>query len=311
MKDKRIIFMGTPDFAVPVLEKLIANYQVIMVVTQPDAFVGRKKELVYSPIKKLALNHQIPVFQPLKIRTDYQPITDLQPDIIITCAYGQIIPLAILECAPYGAINVHASLLPKLRGGAPIHQALINGEKETGITIMCMDEKMDEGDMIAQAVYQIQETDDVGILHEKLRQMGADLLIKVLPTIFAGTNKRLKQDHEQATYAYNIKREAEHLDFKQTTKAVYNQIRGLHPWPLANLIIDNQEVKALTCTYEIINHHQQPGIIIKAEPKGLGITTQDGIIYLTKIKPFGKKAMTIKDYLNGLKAENLIGKEVK
>ena len=207
MKDLRVIFMGTPDFAVPVLEALIQNTNVVLVVTQPDKVVGRNHELQATPVKKVAMEHGIPVFQPVKIREEYESILEEQADIIITCAYGQIIPEVILENPRLGCINVHASLLPKLRGGAPIHHAILDGEEKTGITIMYMDKKMDTGDIIAWDEYVIGSTDNVGVLHDVLSKMGSELLIQTLPSIIAGTNKRIKQDEEAATYAWNIKRE--------------------------------------------------------------------------------------------------------
>ena len=168
MKDLNVVFMGTPDFAVPILEALIENTNVVLVVSQPDKLIGRKQILTPTPIKSIAVKHDIEVFQPINIRQDYQKIIDIKPDIIVTCAYGQIIPKTLLDNPRLGCINVHASLLPKLRGGAPIHKAIIDGYKKTGITIMYMDEKMDSGDIISTATYEIQDTDNVGILHDKL-----------------------------------------------------------------------------------------------------------------------------------------------
>ena len=189
MKDLKVIFMGTPDFAVPVLEELIKNTKVVLVVTQPDKEVGRKRNLEASPVKELALKNNILVFQPEKIRNDYETILKTPADIIITCAYGQIIPPVILNYPSLGCINVHASLLPKYRGGAPIHHALINGDDKTGITIMYMDEGMDSGDIITQEEYLIKNTDNVLTLHETLAKMGAKLLINTLPSIINKTNK--------------------------------------------------------------------------------------------------------------------------
>ncbi len=310
MQDLKVVFMGTPEFAQVVLEKLITNTNVLLVVTQPDKLVGRKKELKYSAVKQLALKENIPVFQPTKIKEDYAKIIEVKPDIIITCAYGQIIPKEILDLPRLGCINVHASLLPKLRGGAPIHKALINGEEKTGITIMYMDEKMDTGDIISQEEYKIQDDDNVGILHEKLAKIGADLLIKTLPGIIDGTNKRFKQDETKATYAYNIKREEEHLDFSKTGQEILNQIRGLNPWPLANLLIDDLEYKVYKA-YFLKKVVKEVGQIIDIKKDAIGITCQDGVIYLTEIKPFGKKHMSVQDYLNGVKKEKILAKFVK
>ena len=310
MKDLKVIFMGTPDFAVPVLQKLIENTQVVLVVTQPDKLVGRKQVLTPSPIKEEALKHNIPIFQPTKIRSDYDTILNSDADIIITCAYGQIIPKVILDYPRLGCINVHASLLPKYRGGAPIHWCLINGEEKTGITIMYMEEKMDNGDIISQEEYTILESDNVETLHEKLSLLGADLLIKTLPRIMEGTNERIEQDESQVTFAYNIKREDEHLDFNLEGKKIINKIRGLNPWPLANFTLNATEYKVISANFEEKESKIEPGTIIEITKNTLGISCKDGIIYLEKIKPFGKKEMTIKDYLNGLNKEELVNKKV-
>jgi methionyl-tRNA formyltransferase len=310
MNNPRVIFMGTPEFSVPVLEMLIENYQVVQVVTQPDKPVGRKQILTPSPVKEVALKHKIEVFQPVKIRTDYEPILTSKPDLIITCAYGQIIPKEVLDCPTIACFNVHASLLPKYRGGAPIHKAIINGEKETGITIMYMDEGMDTGDMVAKKSLPINSNDNVGTLHEKLSILGADLLKITLPEILNGTNKRIKQKEEEVTYAYNIKREEEHLDFTKEGEVLINQIRGLNPWPTANFYLEDLEFKALEGEF-VKKKIDKPGIIVEITKNSLGISCADGIIYLTKIKPFGKKMMSTKDYLNGIKTEKLLNQKVK
>ncbi len=310
MNNAKIVFMGTPTFSVPILKMLIENYQVIAVVTQPDKLVGRHQVLTPSKVKEEALKHQIPVYQPSKIKTDYQAIIDLNPDLIITCAYGQIIPKELLNAPKMGCYNVHASLLPKYRGGAPIHKALINGETETGITIMYMEEGMDTGDIISQKSYQILAEDNVGTLHEKLSLLGAELLKETLPSIIHKTNSRQKQNPAEVTYAYNIKREEEHLNFQKKGVEIINHIRGLNPWPTANLILNGEELKVLEAYYEQ-KEIEEPGIILEITKSAIGITCQDGIIYVTKIKPFGKKIMTTKDYLNGMKKENIFGLKVQ
>ena len=188
--------MGTPTFSVPVLEALIENTNVVLVVSQPDREKDRKGNLLPTPVKLLAETHHIPVYQPLKIREEYQKIIDINPDIIITCAYGQIIPEAILNCPKYGCINVHGSLLPKYRGGAPIHHAIINGDKTTGITIMYMDKKMDSGDIIKEREISILDSDNLDSLYEKMSYLGRDLLMETLPSIIAGTNERISQNDE-------------------------------------------------------------------------------------------------------------------
>lgn len=309
MKDLRVIFMGTPDFAVPVLQKLIENTNVVLVVTQPDKLVGRKQVLTKTPVKIEAEKYNISVFQPAKIRKEAALILNTKADIIITCAYGQMIPKEILNYPKLGCINVHASLLPKYRGGAPIHHCLINGEKETGVTIMYMDELMDSGDIINQEIYEIKAEDNVGTLHDKLAIIGANLLIKTLPSIMNGTNARTKQEEKKVTFAYNIKREDETIDFKKSGLVIINQIRGLNPWPLANFTIDGVEIKVLKASF-VGTNIQEPEKIVEIDKNKLGISCADGIIYLDRIKPFGKKEMNIKDYLNGVNKEKLLNKKV-
>lgn len=306
MKETKVIFMGTPDFAVPVLEELIKNTNVIMVVTQPDKEVGRHRELRMTPIKEVALTNGIEVFQPTKIREDYEKIINSDADIIITCAYGQIIPEAILNFPRLGCINVHASLLPRLRGGAPLHHALIDGEEKTGVTIMYMDKNMDTGDIISKAEYEIKDTDNVGIIHDTLSTLGAKLLIDTLPSIINGTNTRTKQDEENATYAYNIKREEEHIDFNRPAKEIYNQVRGLYPWPTANAIIDGLEVKILECYISDTDSKFSPSTISEINKDNIAICTKDKDIHITKVKPFGKKEMNALDYINGLNKEKVL-----
>ena len=310
MKDLKVVFMGTPDFSVPVLDALIKNTNVVLVVTQPDKLVGRKKELTASPIKKLAIENNIEVFQPAKIREDYQEIIEKNPDIIITCAYGQIIPKVLLDLPKLGCVNVHASLLPKYRGGAPIHRCLINGDDKTGITIMYMDEGMDTGDIIKKREYIIKEEDNVGTLHDKLSVIGAELLIETLPSIIDGSRERIKQNDEEATIARVIKREDERLDFNNTNREILNHIRGLNPWPLAHIKIDGLEVKVLEAYAEEYNKDKTNGEIVEIKKDAIGIKSTDGIVYITKIKPFGKKVMSVKDYLNGIDKNKLYGKVV-
>lgn len=306
----KTIFMGTPDFAVPVLTTLIKNTDVVLVVSQPDAYVGRKKVLTASPVKKCALEHNIPVFTPNKIRDGYEELKKYNADLIVTCAYGQIVPESILNLPRLGCINVHASLLPKYRGGAPIHHAIIDGASDTGITIMYMDKGMDTGDIIEIKKIPIEDNDTVESMHDKLSILGANLLKETLPSIIDGTNKRIKQDNTIATYAPTIKRVDEHLDFNLSAKEVHNKVRGLNSWPLANLILDNEEIKVIE-GYIGGNANKEPGIISDIKKDAIGVCCCDKIYYITKIKPFGKKVMDVKDYLNGIKKENIINKEVK
>ena len=307
MKDKRVVFMGTPEFAVPVLKKLIENTNVVLVVTQPDKQSGRHLELTYSPVKKVALDNKIEVFQPTKIKEDYQVIIDKKPDIIITCAYGQIIPKILLDFPKYKAINVHASLLPKLRGGAPIHKAIIDGYEETGITIMYMSEKMDAGDIISQESLKIDIKDNVGTLHDKLSDIGAKLLIDTLPNIFDETNKRIKQNEKDVTFAYNISREEEKIDFNKTSIEVYNQIRGLYPFPTAYATLNNNIIKI--CESNIIDYISgKVGEITEINKMGIIVKCKDKSILIKRLKPSGKKEMNSIDFANGIGKENLKGK---
>ena len=310
MKDLNVIFMGTPEFSVNILNSLLSNTNVIAVVTKPDKLVGRKQELTESAVKKVALENKIKVIQPTKIREEFQSIIDLNPDIIITCAYGQFLPKEILDYPKYGCINVHSSLLPKLRGGAPIHKAIIDGYTTTGITIMYMGAKMDNGDIISQKSIEIDKTDNVATLHDKLSLLGAELLMETLPNIISGQVNRIVQNEEEVTFAYNITREDEHIDFNKTKIEVFNQIRGLNPWPVAYTTLDDEEIKIFEVIIgEYLYNEKSNGEIVKLYKDGLGIKVSDGEIILKTIKPSGKKKMSVRDYINGFKEKNnLIGK---
>ena len=308
MKNKTIVFMGTPDFSVPVLKMLIENTNVLLVVTQPDKIVGKDKTVSFNPVKKLALEENIPVFQPMRIRKDFEKLKNLDIDLIVTCAYGQIIPKEVLDIPKYGCINVHASILPKYRGSAPIQWCLFNNDDVTGVTIMYMDEGMDTGDIIKIKEIPILDSDNVGTLHDKLSKLGCDLLLEVLPTIFNKTNDRIKQGNNY-TMAPMIKREDERLDFNEEGKKIIGKIKGLNPWPLANIIINNQEIKVLEAEF-VQKKVDNTGIIKEIDKKNLGITCKDGIIYLKKIKPSGKKVMEINSFLNGIDKEKYLNMEV-
>lgn len=311
MKNINVVFMGTPTFAVPVLEKLIKETNVILVVSQPDREKDRKGNILPTPIKKLAQENNIEVYQPQKIKESYEKITNLNPDIIITCAYGQIIPEAILNCPKYGCINVHGSLLPKLRGGAPIHHAIINGDKETGITIMYMDKLMDSGDIISQAKLPILENDKLDIVYEKMSHLGANLLIETLPSIIDGTNNRIKQNENEVTFGYNITKEEEKIDFNESCQEVHNRIRGLSSIPGAYCMLDNKRMKVYQSEITNSKSTQEAGKIIKIDKTGIYVNTSDFIIKLTDIKLEGKKRCLVKDFINGIKVEEYIGKVLK
>ena len=275
--------MGTPSFAVPILEALIDNYNVIMVVCQPDKEKDRKGNIIYSPCKEIALKNNIEVYQPNKIREEYQYILDKNPDIIITAAYGQIIPLEILEYPKYGCINVHGSLLPKLRGGAPIHHAIINGDKFAGVTIMYMDKKMDAGDIISQRSIEIGENTILDDLYYKLSIIGRDLLLDTLPSIFNGTNDRIKQDENKVTFGFNITKEEEKIDFNDTSNNIHNKIRGLSSIPGAYAIINNKRMKIYLSEKTNNISKSKPGTINDINENGIIVSTKDYDIILKDI----------------------------
>lgn len=306
----RIVFMGTPDFAVNVLQGLIDNYKndIVGVVSQPDKRIGRHQLLTNTPVKELALKYNIPVFQPIKIKDDYENIISLKPDIIITCAYGQIVPKEILDCPRLGCINVHASLLPKLRGGAPIHKAIIDGYDMTGVTIMYMDIGMDTGDMISKVEVPILDSDNLESLHDKLSDAGTKLLLDSLPSIFDGTNERIKQNPNEVTYAYNIKREEERIDFNKDCRDVFNLIRGLCPIPCSNALLDGKEMKIYSSAISDKKYSGKCGEIVDVTKEGLVVLCSDGAIVIKEIKPFGKKKMDAYSYANGIGKDVLIGK---
>ena len=278
------------------------------VVTQTDKPIGRSGKVAYSPIKKLALEHDILVLQPNKIRESYQDIIDLEPNIIITCAYGQILPKELLDYPKYGCINVHASLLPKLRGGAPIHRAILDGYKKTGITIMYMAPGMDDGDIITQSEVEITDEDTASTLSSKLNTLGAKLLLETLPSILEETNTRTEQNPDEVTFAPIIKKEDEQLDFSRSAKEVYNKIRGLNSFPGAYTMLEGKRIKVWES--RIANDYfaeNLDGEIVKIYDDGIGIKVSNGVIVLTLIQPEGKGKMQAKAYLNGIK-ENLVGK---
>lgn len=306
-KELQIVFMGTPKFSVPVLQGLLDNYKVRAVVTQPDR-KGNHGQINVSPIKKLAQDKAILVLQPEKIKEDYQEIINLKPDLIITCAYGQIIPRELLECPRLGCINVHASLLPKLRGGAPIHKAIIEGHSKTGITIMYMNTKMDEGDIITQEEIPILDTDTASSLHDKLSILGRDLLIKTLPSIINGTNSRIKQDSLQATYAFTLKKEDEKINFNKTARQIHNQIRGLNSWPGAYCIFEGKILKVwdsfITENYPVGFNGQITAIY----KDGIGVKVSNGEVVFKIVQPEGKNKMDAISFVNGLRDKNIVGK---
>ncbi|MFW0779912.1 methionyl-tRNA formyltransferase [Rossellomorea marisflavi] len=307
----KVIFMGTPDFSVPVLKALIENeYEVVAVVTQPDRPVGRKRILTPPPVKVEAEKHGISIFQPEKIKNsdELEEVLALEPDLIVTVAFGQILPKRLLDAPKHGCINVHASLLPELRGGAPIHYSILQGKSSTGITIMYMVEKLDAGDIISQVEVEIEETDHVGTLHDKLSEAGSALLIETLPKLLDGSVSPVKQDEEQATFAWNIKREQEKIDWTKSGKEVYNHIRGLHPWPVAYTTLAGAVMK-IWWGEKVKGHGSSvPGEVLAIEEDGFIVSTGDDTsIKVTDLQPSGKKRMSAKDYLRGAGSHLSVG----
>lgn len=309
--DTRIIFMGTNDFSAAILQSLIDNdYNVVAVISQPDKEVGRKRILQPTETKVLATKYNIPVFQPIKIRKDYAFVKELNPSLIITCAYGQIVPQGLLDIPPLGCINVHASLLPLLRGGAPIHHALIDGYDKTGVTIMQMIDKMDAGVMYAKKEITISDDDDLGTLWERLKVIGSELLISVLDEYIAGNLKGEEQDESKVTYAFNIKREEEKIDFNQDARNVFNQIRGLSPFIGAYTILDGVSVKIYKSEVVPYNGNEENGTIVKID-KGIVVKCLNNAIKIKELQFSGKKKMDVNSYLNGVKKDQLLNKVFK
>ncbi|MDV7763210.1 methionyl-tRNA formyltransferase [Peribacillus sp. CSMR9] len=299
----KIIFMGTPDFSVPVLKRIIdEGYDVIAVVTQPDRPVGRKKVLTPPPVKVEAEKQGIPVYQPEKIREqeELEKIIALNPDLVVTAAFGQILPNELLDAPKYGCINVHASLLPELRGGAPIHYSILQGKEKTGITIMYMAEKLDAGDILTQAEVAIGEEDNVGTLHDKLSKIGSDLLAETLPKLLNGGLQAIKQDENRATFAPNIKRSEEKIDWTKSGEVIYNQVRGLNPWPVAYTTLDGSTLKIWQAKKREEGNRAVPGTVIEVRNDGFIVSTgNETAILVTELQPSGKKKMPAKDYLRG------------
>ncbi|WP_219837728.1 methionyl-tRNA formyltransferase [Paenibacillus sp. R14(2021)] len=299
----RIVFMGTPEFAVPSLEAVLnGGHSVELVITQPDRPKGRKKTLTPPPVKEAALLRGLKVEQPERLRGSETAarITELKPDLIVTAAYGQILPKAVLDVPRLGCINVHGSLLPHYRGGAPIQRAIINGETKTGVTIMYMAEGLDTGDMISVVEVPIADEDTSGTLFEKLTDAGAKLLAETLPAIEAETVRAVPQNNEEATYAPNLTREDERIDWSRPARAIYNQVRGLSPMAGGFTIWNGEPFKVWGCTPSKDNSYSAaPGEVVAASDEGIVVQTGTGTLLLTVIQPAGKKAMNAAEWLKG------------
>lgn len=303
----RILFMGTPDFSVPVLQQLIDDhYTIVAVVTQPDRPKGRKKVLTPPPVKQCAMEHDIPVLQPKRVRNPeaIQQILDCQPDLVVTAAYGQILPQEILDIPPLGCINVHASLLPEYRGGAPIHQAIIDGKKETGVTIMYMVKQLDAGDILTQVKIPIGESDNVGTLHNKLSYAGAKLLSETIPKLEKGEITPTPQDEGRVTFAPTISREDEKIDWHSDGEAIYNKVRGLNPFPGAYTMLQGNVLKLWQTEKVHETSNDQPGTITAVLEDGFIVKTGDShAIKIKECQPSGKRKMAAEQFLRGTTLE--------
>lgn len=296
----RIVFMGTPDIACAMLQALLDSpYDVVGVVSQPDKKVGRKQEIKMSEVKQLALLNQLPVFQPIKISEDYETIKAWRPDLIVTCAYGQFIPQDLLTFPTYGSINVHASLLPKLRGGAPIHWAIIRGDKESGISIMRMVKKMDAGGVMAQRSVPIEDQDTMGDVYEKLKPCGASLLLESIPKLIDGSAVFVEQEERDATFGYNIQKEEEKIDFQQDIQTIYNHIRGLIPFPVGYAMLKDKKIKFHKVRILIKEHQYACGELVGMMEDGYAIAVRGGYILLDELQLEGKGKVDAKAFYNG------------
>ena len=308
MKNKRIVYMGTTNFSAHILNELIkADYNIVALVSQPDRKVGRKQELKVTPTKEIALNHGIECFGFEDINNEIIQIENLKPDLIITCAYGQKVGSSILAIPKYQCINVHASLLPKYRGGAPIHYAIINGESKTGNTIMYMEEGLDTGAMLNQSEIEIDIKDTTSTLSDKLMIDGAKLLLKTLPMIFNNEIQPILQDEKLVSYSHNIERSFEFVDFNRDVYTVYNHMRGLIKVPGCYAYLNNRKIKFLNIFFEQVEHNNKCGLIEVADKEYFKIYCQAGFIKVYNFQIEGKKAIDFKDYLNGNKLEIATG----
>ncbi|MBD5134877.1 MAG: methionyl-tRNA formyltransferase [Lachnospiraceae bacterium] len=302
----RIVFMGTPDFAVPVLEALCdAGHEVAAVVTQPDKPRGRGKEMQYTPVKESALERGIEVYQPVKVKDEafVQILKEINPDVIVVVAFGQILPSTILHMPKYGCINVHASLLPKYRGAAPIQWVIIDGEKETGITTMQMDEGLDTGDMMLKAVISIDEKETGGSLHDKLAGIGGTLIVDTLKQVEEGSIVLEKQDDSKSNYAKMLNKKLGRIDFEKSAEEIERLIRGLNPWPSAYTSLNGKTLKIWDADVRKEKTDIPPGEIIEVTNDEILVSTGDGILIINELQLEGKKRMDTESFLRGYKVE--------
>ena len=294
--------MGTPDFAVGTLEEIVkAGHEVVLVVTQPDKPKGRGKEMTFPPVKEVALRHEIPVFQPVKVREAQciDKLKEYSADIIVVVAFGQILPKEILELTPYGCINVHASLLPKYRGAAPIQWAIIDGEKVTGVTTMQMDEGLDTGDMLLKREVKITEDETGGTLHDKLLAVGAKLCIETLKAVESKTLCAEKQEDTTTSYARMLDKELGNINWHQSAVQIERLIRGLTPWPSAYSYVGDKIIKIWKAKVIETNTEATPGTIVKIEKNSFAVQTGQGQLIVEELQLQGKKRMDAGSFLRG------------
>ncbi len=301
MSKLKTIFMGTPDFAVPCLEVLQAKTEVLAVITQPDRPKGRGHNLQASPVKQKALEYNLPVLQPEKIKTEEftAELEKLQPDLIVVVAFGQILSQRILDIPPLGCVNVHASLLPRYRGAAPIHWSIINGEKETGVTTMLMDAGLDTGDMLLKDKVAITEEMTTEELHDQLMAMGGKLLAETIDGLANGTITPEKQDDSISNYAGMLNKETGHVDWSKSAVEIHNLIRGLNSWPVAWSMKDGKNYKFWRTKVENRNSDKAPGTVVELRKNSFCLATGEGLLEVLEIQPPSKKRMSAGDLLRG------------
>lgn len=301
----KIVFMGTPDFAVPSLKKIIDVYGVESVFTQPDKPKGRGKKISYSPVKEVALENNIKVFQPTKLKDDKEALDylkNLKPDFIIVVAFGQILTKEVLDIPKYGCINLHASLLPMYRGAAPLNWAIINGEKKSGNTTMLMDVGLDTGDMLLKDEIEITDNMTAGELHDLLMYRGADLLLNTIDGLSKGTIIPEKQC-EETFYAKMLNKDLGRIDWNNSAKNIHNLIRGLNPWPIAHTTYDDKSMKIYESEVLVESSNKEPGTIINVSKEGMKVSTNLGVLLIKKIQFPNGKPLTIEQYTNGNELE--------
>ena len=298
----KILFMGTPDIASGCLEKLIEKkYDVIGVVTQPDKQVGRGKKIVFSPVKQVAIENNLPVHQPIRAKEEsfVNEIKNLNPDVIVVVAYGQLLSKEFLDIPKYGCINVHVSLLPKYRGAAPINWVIINGEQKTGVSTMFMDEGLDSGDVILQSEFKLDDEITAGELHDKMTVEGSELLCETLDLIKEGKAPRTPQNHDEFTYAPIMDKNLGHVDFSKTAREIHNLVRGVNPWPSAYTTYMDKKMKVWKTKVLDEKSTKKPGTIIKVDKEGIRVSTKDKVILITEIQMPNKKRMEVKEFIKG------------